>query len=207
ESSIRDHFLAAMEELDRMNTLHPEIDSVKVDCVHSPVGPLLLAVHDCHVLAVRYLDVDACLKQLLQLQQQTGKPLRVTSHRLLSQTESELQEYFAGKRKVFSAPVKTQGTAFQKKVWQALEAIPYGETWSYEDIACRIGQPEACRAVGLANGANPIAILIPCHRVIRKGGHLGGYAGGLWRKERLLQLESKVLKKSQTLHSELYLKQ
>lgn len=102
---------------------------------------------------------------------------------------SELEEYLAGKRRDFSVPLSPRGTAFQRRVWDALRAIPYGETRSYKQIAESVGSPAACRAVGLANNRNPIAVLIPCHRVIGSDGSLVGYGGGLELKRRLLGLE------------------
>ncbi len=102
---------------------------------------------------------------------------------------TQLQEYFAGKRKVFRLPLAPVGTTFQRRVWEALYAIPYGETRAYRDIAAAIGVPHAYRAVGMANNKNPIMIVIPCHRVIRAHGELTGYAGGLEMKEALLTLE------------------
>ena len=103
----------------------------------------------------------------------------------------EMKEYLAGERKAFSFRVDQPGTDFQKRVWNELTNIPFGETISYAELACRIGQPTASRAVGSANGKNQIAVVVPCHRVIASGGKLGGYGGGLWRKEWLLNLESK----------------
>lgn len=102
---------------------------------------------------------------------------------------SQLTEYLAGKRKVFSLPLSFNGTPFQKSVWNALLEIPYGEAVSYHDIAKAIGNPKASRAVGSANGKNPISIVIPCHRVIASHGGLGGYSGGLDKKRYLLKLE------------------
>ena len=101
----------------------------------------------------------------------------------------QLEEYFQGKRKTFKLPLKLKGTEFQKLVWDALLTIPYGETRSYSEIACQIGRPKASRAVGMANHRNPVAIVVPCHRVIGKNGSLTGYAGGLDKKEKLLDLE------------------
>src|SRR5204863_8553507 len=98
---------------------------------------------------------------------------------------------FAGRRRTFDVPLVYPGSQFQMSVWRQLLAIPYGETRSYEDIAITVGAPAGCRAVGLANGRNRIAIVIPCHRVVNKGGKLGGYGGGLWRKQFLLDLERK----------------
>lgn len=104
-------------------------------------------------------------------------------------TYFQLQEYFQKKRKEFQIPVKPVGTDFQRLVWKSLREIPYGQVVSYKDIAQKIGNPKACRAVGMANNKNPIAIIIPCHRVIGKDGSLTGYAGGLDLKKYLLDLE------------------
>ena len=109
---------------------------------------------------------------------------------LARNTYGQLMEYFEGKRRDFTIPLDPKGTAFQLRVWKALSEIPYGETRSYKQIAEQIGHPKACRAVGMANNRNPIAILIPCHRVIGSNGTLVGYGGGLSVKERLLQLEA-----------------
>lgn len=113
---------------------------------------------------------------------------------LISMAQIQLFEYLDGGRTEFDLPLKMEGTEFQKKVWQALLTIPYGETRSYMDIANQIGNPKACRAVGMANHANPISIVVPCHRVIGKNGSLTGYGGGLPTKEILLKLEQDVLK-------------
>ena len=108
----------------------------------------------------------------------------------LRAAQRELEEYFAGERREFSLALAPAGTPFQSRVWQALRAIPYGETISYGELARRIGNPRAVRAVGLANGRNPLAIIVPCHRVIGANGTLTGYGGGLERKQFLLALES-----------------
>ncbi len=105
----------------------------------------------------------------------------------------ELEEYFAGERQKFSIALAAEGTDFQQQVWRALNAIPYGQTMSYGDIARQIGNANAVRAVGLANGRNPISIIVPCHRVIGANGSLTGYGGGLERKRFLLALEKRVL--------------
>lgn len=110
---------------------------------------------------------------------------------LLLQTEEELQAYFRGDRTQFDIPLELHGTMFQKKVWEALLMIPYGETRSYQDIAISIGSSKSCRAIGGANHQNPIAIIIPCHRVIGKNQKLTGYAGGIDKKEFLLDLEKR----------------
>ena len=112
-------------------------------------------------------------------------------HPLVDETVRQLREYFAGERWRFDLPLDLTGTPFQTRVWRALEQIPYGETRSYRDIAEGIGAPAAVRAVGAANGANPIAIIVPCHRVVGAGGKLTGYGGGLPLKQSLLALEAK----------------
>lgn len=108
---------------------------------------------------------------------------------LLDQAENELMAYFASERRQFSVPLNPQGTPFQNQVWQALSTIPYGQTCSYAAIAKQIGNPKAVRAVGAANGRNPLPIIVPCHRVIGSNGALTGFAGGLPIKQQLLALE------------------
>lgn len=108
---------------------------------------------------------------------------------LSDKTVLQLEEYFDGRRKEFDIPIKLRGTEFQKKVWNELLKIPYGVTVSYKDIAIKIGNPKACRAVGMANHNNPILIIVPCHRVINENKKLGGYALGLDLKRKLLELE------------------
>lgn len=103
----------------------------------------------------------------------------------------QLSEYLEGRRKVFDFPLKPSGTEFQMKVWEALQTIPYGQRWSYKRIAEAVGNPKASRAVGMANNRNPIAVVVPCHRVVGANGKLVGYAGGLDKKELLLELEDR----------------
>lgn len=144
--------------------------------IDSPIGPLTLQGSETALTGLRFGDA------------RTDLP----SCPLLEQAAAELAEYFAGIRRTFTLPLSPAGTAFQRAVWQALETIPYGETVSYRDIALRIGNPKACRAVGMANNRNPIPILIPCHRVVGADGSLTGYAGGLDAKEQLLKLEKSL---------------
>ena len=108
----------------------------------------------------------------------------------LAAAADELRAYFAGELRSFAVPLRTDGTPFQQKVWGELRRIPYGQTISYAELASRVGNPLAARAVGSANGKNPICVVIPCHRVIAADGTLGGFGGGLWRKEWLLKHES-----------------
>jgi methylated-DNA-[protein]-cysteine S-methyltransferase len=112
------------------------------------------------------------------------------THPHLTRAVAQLNEYFAGRRTAFDLPLDPHGTPFQQQVWEQLLAIPYGETRSYLDLARKLGNPNATRAVGAANGRNPISIIVPCHRVIGSSGKLTGFAGGLEIKERLLNLES-----------------
>jgi methylated-DNA-[protein]-cysteine S-methyltransferase len=147
----------------------------------SPVGPLLLAgdSHALHVLAFgigsrpREIDTDWMLD----------------TKGVLTNVRKELDQYFAGKLRAFTTRLAFNGTAFQNAVWKQLTRIPYGETISYMELAKRIDNPKAVRAVGLANGANPIAIIVPCHRVIGSNGSLTGFGGGLPNKRALLELE------------------
>lgn len=142
----------------------------------SPVGKLMI------------VQQGEAVKEILFEEKITDAvPLRSTE--LLLCAQRQLNEYFSGSRKVFSLPPALTGTPFQRKVWQQLTQIPYGEVRSYGQIAQAVGNPKACRAVGAANHCNPIPILVPCHRVVGANGSLTGYAGGLWRKNLLLQLE------------------
>ncbi len=136
-------------------------------------------------LKIGYTDSAIC-HVLFTDEKAGGNPSKLSDD-----AAKQLLEYFEGTRKVFSLPLETQGTAFQKKVWAALSEIPYGETRSYKDIAERVGSPKGFRAVGGANHNNPISIIIPCHRVVAADGGLGGYGGGLEIKTLLLELERK----------------
>jgi methylated-DNA-[protein]-cysteine S-methyltransferase len=111
------------------------------------------------------------------------------SHAHLDQAVQQLAEYFNGSRRIFELPLRPEGTEFQRQVWGQLLQVPFGQTASYRDIATAIGRPQAVRAVGAANGRNPISIVVPCHRVLGSNGGLTGYGGGLWRKEWLLRHE------------------
>jgi methylated-DNA-[protein]-cysteine S-methyltransferase len=117
-------------------------------------------------------------------------------HPLVQQCVQELDEYFHNKRTEFTVPLAAKGTAFQTKVWNALKTVQFGETASYLDIANKIGNPKAVRAIGGANSRNPISIIVPCHRIIGKNGTLVGYEGGLWRKEWLLKHEGLEIKEN-----------
>lgn len=149
----------------------------------SPIGPLLLA-GDEQGLRQLYMDNHP---------HWTPPEQWFCARNELDTVCRQLDEYFEGKRECFDVRLAPQGTAFQQTVWQALLQIPFGHTWSYGELAMSIGNPKAVRAVGTANGANPISIIIPCHRVIGSNGTLTGYGGGLERKQVLLQLEGSWL--------------
>ncbi|MDP3292998.1 MAG: methylated-DNA--[protein]-cysteine S-methyltransferase [Sulfuricurvum sp.] len=145
--------------------------------IHTPIGKMIAAADENAITSLDFTNES-------ELIQNSDTPL-------LLRLDKELHEYFAGKRKVFTLPLSVQGTPFQKQVWETLLTIPYGITISYASEAERFGNPKAIRAVASANGRNPIAILIPCHRVIASDGTLGGYSGGIEKKEFLLELEQK----------------
>lgn len=156
----------------------------------SPLGPMVAAAVDEGVVLLEFGDIARLQRQTPLLRRWFRGPLVDGMHRHLQQLFSELEQYFAGTRREFTVPLVLRGSAFELSVWRALQQIPYGTTCSYADIARDIGNPRAVRAVGSANGRNRLPIVIPCHRVINTGGKLGGYGGGLWRKVRLLALES-----------------
>jgi methylated-DNA-[protein]-cysteine S-methyltransferase len=150
--------------------------------IESPVGKLKLVASDQGLVAVLWEHDSPRRVRLCELTENEEHPILVN-------TERQLGEYFAGKRKAFSVALDMRGTDFQKNVWEALLAIPFGETRSYGQLARQLGNPKASRAVGAANGKNPVSIIVPCHRVIGSSGKLTGFAGGLNTKARLLQLE------------------
>lgn len=147
----------------RTVTLRPEL------------GPMRFVANDHALVSLHFVDEDVSTSD--------------EHHDVLDRAVAEVDEYLAGKRTAFAIPLAPEGTPFQREVWERLRAIPFGETRSYEDIARGLGKPTAMRAVGSANGKNPIGIVVPCHRVIGKDGSLTGYAGGIERKAFLLELE------------------
>ena len=152
----------------------------------SPVGKLTLVANERGLAAVLWEGDDPKRVPLGPLHENQ-------SHPLLAEAERQLQQYFDGRREVFELRLDFTGTEFQKQVWEALLTIPFGETRSYAQVAQQIGNPTAVRAVGAANGKNPISIIAPCHRVIGANGRLTGFAGGMEAKAFLLKLETKEL--------------
>jgi AraC family transcriptional regulator of adaptative response/methylated-DNA-[protein]-cysteine methyltransferase len=164
-------------------------EAVALEWIASPVGPLVAGATDEGLCFLEFSDRRMLEAQLATLRRRLGAPLVPGRHRWLDVLREQLEEYFAGRRERFELPLVIRGTPFQEQVWRTLLEIPYGETWSYRDVAARIKQPGATRAVGTANGMNRIAIVIPCHRVVNADGRMGGYGGGVWRKQFLLDLE------------------
>ena len=164
--------------------------AIRLAWVDTPIGPMIAGASDAGVCLLEFTDRRMLEHQFETLKKRFGTALVPGSHRYLDQLRRELEEYFAGSRRSFDVPVHAPGSPFEERVWRALCEIPFGETRSYEDIARVVGSAKAVRAVGRANGLNRIAIVIPCHRVVNKSGELGGYGGGLWRKRRLLHLET-----------------
>ena len=157
--------------------------------IESPLGPLVAGATPEGACLLEFSDRRMLEAQFDTLRQRFHCAIVPGENEHLVQLERELSEYFQGNLQTFTTPLVYPGTPFQERVWNALRRIPYGETRSYEDLGRTISLKSGWRAVGHANGQNRIAIVIPCHRVIRKGGHLGGYGGGLWRKEWLLAHE------------------
>lgn len=165
-------------------------DCVLVSWLRSPIGPLVAGATSEGLCLLEFTDRRSLESEFNTVQKLFGSPLVPGSNEHLETLKVELASYFAGSLKAFSVPLVYPGTAFQRQVWEQLLAIPYGETRSYEQTAIAVGRSRAVRALGSANGSNRMAIIVPCHRVVNKNGRLGGYGGGLWRKQYLLDLES-----------------
>ena len=157
--------------------------------VLTPLGPMLAAARENGLCLLEFTDRRMLESQLARLGRKLGGSPVPSSNDVLEQTQRELDAYFASTLRDFTVPLSPAGTEFQKKVWHILRSIPHGTTRSYGEQAAAIGQPTATRAVARANGDNPIAIIVPCHRVVGADGKLTGYGGGLWRKRWLLDHE------------------
>jgi AraC family transcriptional regulator of adaptative response/methylated-DNA-[protein]-cysteine methyltransferase len=166
--------------------------ALRLGWIETPIGPMIAGSHEGFLIFLEYTTRERMVTQIEALRRRFKTPFVLIDDAILRQTRTELGEYFAGNRRDFTIPLRYPGTPFEERVWSALLKIPYGETRSYESLAMITSTKEAVRAVGSANGRNRIAIVIPCHRVINKGGGLGGYGGGLWRKRALLALEQGI---------------
>ena len=169
------------------------VSSITLNRILTPLGPMVVAATDSAVCLLEFADRRMLETQLKRVQKIYGAVFVPGSNALIEQTESQIAQYFDGKRKEFSIPIDATGSEFQMQVWNRLQDIPYGQTTSYEKIAVSIDKPGASRAVGRANGDNRFAIVIPCHRVIRSDGSISGYGGGIWRKKWLLEHEQDSL--------------
>ena len=159
--------------------------------IGTPIGPMTIGATGRTVVLADFTERAMMPAQLAAVRRRIG-PTAFGSSSLLDEVERELAEYFAGAKTDFDLPLQMPGSGFQESVWSQLKRIPYGETISYRELAWRVGVPAASRAVGRANGANRLAVIVPCHRVVASGGGLGGYGGGLPAKRRLLDLEAAV---------------
>ncbi len=168
-------------------------DFIHLSWMETPLGPIVAGAVDRGICFLEFSDRRLLENQGATLRSRLELPAAPAPHAHLDRLKVELGEYFAGTRRAFDLPLHEPGTPFQERVWAELRGIPFGETRSYLDIARALGDPAAVRAVAQANGRNRIAILVPCHRVIGADGGLNGYAGGVWRKRRLLEIEGAPL--------------
>ncbi len=159
--------------------------------IDTPLGPMLAVADDEALYLLEFVDRRGLAKEIEQLRRKTKLPIIPGKSETIEQIEAELGRYFSGETLEFKTALFQIGSPFQKRVWEELQKIPYGQTRSYAEIAAGIGKPTAFRAVALANGANQFAIVIPCHRVINSNGELGGYGGGIKKKEWLLKHEKR----------------
>jgi O-6-methylguanine DNA methyltransferase len=155
----------------------------------TPIGPMVAAASTRGLCLLEFGEEERLAMQVAGLRRRFRTAVRPGESPYLDQLRGELPSYFGADLRRFTVPLDARGTPFEERVWAELLRIPYGETRSYEQLAVTLGTPSGQRAVGRANGMNPVVIVIPCHRVVNKSGRLGGYGGGLWRKELLLRLE------------------
>ena len=165
-------------------------NAIVTTMLDTPLGPMLAGATARGICLLEFTDRRMLPAQLRVMQHRLGLAVVAGRHPHLDQLRDQLDEYFDGSRRQFDVPVLAPGSAFQERTWAELRRLASGETVSYEELANRVGVPRAQRAVGTANGANRIALVIPCHRVVRKSGDTGNYGGGRWRKAWLLQHEA-----------------
>jgi AraC family transcriptional regulator of adaptative response/methylated-DNA-[protein]-cysteine methyltransferase len=166
---------------------------LKQSWIDTPLGRMIAVADDQALYLLEFEEQRGLKKELDHLSDKTNAIIVPGRTKPIDQIAKELQRYFAGESREFQTPLALWGTPFQKRVWEELRKIPFGKTRSYSKMACAIGQPAAIRAAARANGVNPIAIVVPCHRVINASGELGGYTGGLERKKWLIDHERNTL--------------
>lgn len=166
--------------------------SIVVRLLATPLGAMLAGTTDEGICLLEFSDRPMLPTELADLRHRLGREIVAGQHPLIRELAAQLDEYFAGRRSSFDLPLMAPGTPFQRQVWAALRGVSPGSTISYEELAVSAGRPGAQRAAGTANGANRLALLIPCHRVVRKSGEAGNYGGGRWRKSWLLDHERRV---------------
>lgn len=163
--------------------------------LNTDIGDILLGATAKGIVLLQFIDEGNEMELLERLQKTRGFSSLQDENKIIQQAKVELSEYFEGNRTTFEVALDSKGTPFQRRVWDTLQTIPYGTTISYQEQAKRLGNIKAVRAVGTANGRNPIAIIVPCHRVVGKNGTMTGYAGGVERKYKLISHEREVFEK------------
>lgn len=166
--------------------------AIVVSLLATPLGPMLAGATDHGICLLEFSDRPMLPTELRDLERRLGRDIVAGRHPMLDELAAQLDDYFSGRRDTFDLLLVAPGTPFQQRVWAVLRGIPSGATISYEELAARAGRPGAQRAAGTANGANRLALLIPCHRVVRKSGEVGNYGGGRWRKAWLLEHERRM---------------
>jgi O-6-methylguanine DNA methyltransferase len=192
EAEIRraDHLRPILAAARRTTRRRSGARAIVTTLVDTPLGPMLAGATDDGVCLAEFADRRMLPAQLATLRRRLDRPIVAGGHPHLDRLRTELGEYFAGARRAFDLPLVAPGSPFQQRTWAELRALSTGATVTYQELAQRVGRPRAQRAVGTANGANRIAVVIPCHRVVRKSGETGNYGGGRWRKSWLLAHEA-----------------
>jgi AraC family transcriptional regulator of adaptative response/methylated-DNA-[protein]-cysteine methyltransferase len=184
--------LKRAESFTYMRPLEFPAVAILVSRIESPLGPLVAGATRDGICLLEFTGPKRLAAQLAALRRRFHAATASGRNDHTDRLERQLAEYFAGRRRRFDLRLVTPGTPFQLRVWRELARIPFGETRTYGDLARRLGVPSASRAVGHANGSNPVSIVLPCHRLIGANGALTGYGGGVWRKRKLLELESRT---------------
>ena len=182
-----------------MNNKIPPAKALYIQDIKTPIGTMGALVTDDHLVFLQFKDAVHYDRDLKKCKHLLRKELVEEPHSVFETLQSQLNEYFRGQRKAFDIPVEFVGSPFQRRVWEVLADVPYGETLSYTEQAQRCGRPSAVRAVSSAVALNKVVIVVPCHRVILSDGNAGGYSGGTNRKQHLLQLEGSKEERDQLL--------